>query len=331
MPRPNRFYGFGVVESVRGLQEEASAQHNQRLAYMDLIIAPPRYRVSGTKFQDEEKRWGPNTEVEVSAKDDYGFVQLPEVPQSTWQEEQMLLKYAGQLTGVDSPGLPMVGNAKIPQKQQQQYQQSSNIRMDLMAMQVRKWIEDILFQWHHLNLQYGPDTFTTTSQTQDGQPEKLQLDKSVLAQDYELAVAGMSGPLDRDNRRSDTLTLYSLLMQNPLVQTNMARVWAVTMMVLEEFNRPDVPAIIGTMQDAMQQQQAMQQGQVAQMEMQMKLAAVNHGDTIDGAEMESEKAKLEVQQEQEKLKQEQQKTQGNQPKPQGDGNTLSQAPGGPPS
>jgi hypothetical protein len=67
------------------------------------------------------------------------------------------------------------------------------------------------------------------------------------------------------------------------------------------------------------------------MEMQMKLAAVNHGDTIDGAEMESEKAKLEVQQEQEKLKQQQQKTQGNQPKPQGDGNTLSQAPGGPPS
>ena len=138
----------------------------------------------------------------------------------------------------------------------------------------------------------------------------------------------MSGPLDRDNRRSDTLTLYSLLMQNPLVQGNMSRTWSTTMMVLEEFNRPDVPAIIGTMQEAIQQQQVMAQAQQQQMEMQMKLAAINHGDTIDGAEQESEKAKLEVKQEQEKLKQEQQKTQGTQPK---NPNTLSQAPGGPPS
>ena len=328
MPRPNRFYGFGVPESLRGLQEEASAQHNQRLAYMDLVIAPPRYKVAGTKFEDQDKRWGPNTEVEVAAKGDYGFVELPDVPMSTWQEESMLLRYAGQLDGLDSPSQPMSGSAKVPAKAQQSYQQSNNIRMDLMAMQVRKWLEDILFQWHHLNLQYGPDTFTTTSQTQDGQPEKLQLDKQVLAEDYELAVAGMSGPLDRDNRRSDTLTLYSLLMQNPLVQGNMSRTWSTTMMVLEEFNRPDVPAIIGTMQEAIQQQQVMAQAQQQQMEMQMKLASINHGDTIDGAEQESEKAKLEVKQEQEKLKQEQQKTQGTQPK---NPNTLSQAPGGPPS
>ena len=53
---------------------------------------------------------------------------------------------------------------------------------------------------------------------QQGQPEKLMLEKEVLAQDYDMAVAGMAGPLDRDNRRSDTLTLYSLLMQNPLIQ-----------------------------------------------------------------------------------------------------------------
>lgn len=304
MPRPNRFYGFGIPESLRGLQEEASAQHNQRLAYMDLIISPPRYKVSGTKFEDQEKRWGPNTEVEVAAKGDYGFIDLPEVPQSSWQEESMLLKYAGQLTGVDGPGQPMVGGKTPPAKQQQAYQQSANIRMDLMAMQVRKWVEDILFQWHHLNLQYGPDQMSTTGQTQQGQPEKLVLDKQTLAQDYELAVAGMSGPLDRDNRRSDTLTLYSLLMQNPLVQGNLGRVWSTTMMVLEEFNRPDVPAIIGTMQDALQQGQQMQQAQQAQQDQQMKLAMIEHGSDISDAQQSDEKAKAELQQSREKHEQE---------------------------
>jgi hypothetical protein len=313
MPRPNRFYGFGIPESLRGLQEEASAQHNQRLAYMDLIISPPRYKVAGTKFQDEEKRWGPNTEVEVASKDDYGFVSLPEVPTSSWQEESMLIRYAEQLTGIGSPGQPMTGNAKQSSKQQQAYQQSSNIRLDLMAMQVRKWLEDILWQWHHLNLQYGPDQFTTSTQSQNGEPTKLQLDKQVLAQDYDLAVAGMSGRLDADSRRDDILTLYSLLMQNPLVQGNLSRVWSTTALVLDEYNRPDVQAIIGTMQDAMQQQQAVAQAQQAQMEMQLKLAAVNHGDGIDDAEMESEKAKQEIELDKQKheqaMKQDQEKHQ----------------------
>jgi hypothetical protein len=309
MPRPNRFYGFGVPESLRSLQEEASAQHNQRLAFMDLVIAPPRYRVSGTKFQDEEKRWGPNTEVEVAAQGDYGFIALPDVPQSSWTEEGMLINYANQLSGLASPGQPMLGNQKMPAKQQAAYQQSSNIRMDLMAMQVRKWVEDIFYQWHHLNLQYGPDTFTTTSQTQDGQPEKLHLDKQVLAQDYELGAAGMSGPLDRDSRRDDILTLYSLLMQNPLVQGNLGRVWSTTMMVLEEYNRPDVPAIIGTMQDALQQQQAVQAAQQTALEVQMKLAAINHGSGIDDAEMESEKAKQEMELDKQKHQQEMEQAQ----------------------
>jgi hypothetical protein len=181
--------------------------------------------------------------------------------------------------------------------------------MDLMAMQVRKWVEDIFYQWHHLNLQYGPDTFTTTSQTQDGQPEKLRLDKQVLAQDYELGAAGMSGPLDRDSRRDDILTLYSLLMQNPLVQGNLGRVWSTTMMVLEEYNRPDVPAIIGTMQDALQQQQAVQAAQQTALEVQMKLAAINHGSGIDDAEMESEKAKQEMEMDKQKHQQEMEQAQ----------------------
>jgi hypothetical protein len=301
MPRPNRFYGFGIPESLRSLQEEVNAQHNQRLAYMDLILSPPRYKVAGVKFEDQDKRWGPNTEVEVAAKGDYGFVDLPEVPQSTWQEEGLIMRYAGQLTGLDGPGSPMPGTKGATQKMQQAYQQSANIRLDLMALNVRTWIEDILWQWHHLNLQYGPDQFTTSATDQQGAPQKLTVDKQVLAQDYELAVAGMSGPLDRDNRRSDTLTLYSLLMQNPLVQGNLSRVWSSTMMVLEEFNRPDVPAIIGTMQDAQQQQQAQQQAAAQQQQMQMKMTMMEHGNTT--SELKTEEQAAQRKQQEEELKQ----------------------------
>ena len=289
MPRPNRFYGFGIPESLRGLQEEASAIHNQRLAYMDLILSPPRYRVAGTKFEDQEKRWGPEAEVEVGAQGDYGIIGLPEVPESTWSEESMLIRYAGQLTGIDGPGQPMVGNQKIPAKQQQMYQQSANIRLDLMALQVRQWIEDILWQWHHLNLQYGPDQFTTSAINTQGQPEKLMLDKEVLSQDYDMTVAGMAGPLDRDSRRSDTMTLYSLLLQNPLVSGNLSRVWAATMMVLEDFNRPDVPNLIGTAQNAMDQQKAQQDAAQQQQEDAKQMALIQHANTTPEVDKQEQK------------------------------------------
>jgi hypothetical protein len=315
MPRPNRFYGFGVPERLRSLQEEINAQHNQRLAYMDLILNPPRYIVSGTKFEDQEKRWGPNTLVEVSNKGDYGFVGLPEVPNSSWTEENTINQLAGQLTGINAPLGPQSGTQRVNQKMQQMYQQSANIRQDLMALQARTWIEHILYQWHHLNLQYGPDNFETSTQNQEGQPVKFTLPKEALAQDMDLGVAGMSGPLDRENRRQDILTLYSLLMQNPLVQGDMAKVWSTTMMVLEEFNRPDVPAIIGTMQDALEKQKQQQEAQQQQNQQVMQKTMMEHANTSqelhkktaeDDAKRKQEA--LKQQQMQEQLKQEQMQT-----------------------
>jgi hypothetical protein len=281
MPRPGRFYGFGVPERLRSIQEEMNAQHNQRLNYMDLILQPTIYEVDGVQPEDDKHRWGPHARFKVTKPDDIGIVQVGDVPPSTWQQEVMLMRYAGQLVGLEGPGMPMTGNQKIPAKQQQAYQQSANIRLDLMALNVREWIEEIFWQWHHLNLQFGKETMQTTDNS-NGQPERLNLDKATLAKDYEMAVAGMEGPLDRDNRRMDTLTLYSLLLQNPLVQGNLARVWSATMMVLEEFNRPDVPAIIGTMQDALNQQQQQAQAAQQQQEMQMKLAMIEHMNNNNG-------------------------------------------------
>jgi hypothetical protein len=81
------------------------------------------------------------------------------------------------------------------------------------------------------------------------------------------------------------------------------------MMILEEYNRPDVPAIIGTMQDAMQQQQQQQAAQQQQLEVQMKLAAIEHGSGIDDAEMESEKAKQEMEMDKQKHQQEMEQAQ----------------------
>jgi hypothetical protein len=113
----------------------------------------------------------------------------------------------------------------------------------------------------------------------------------------------MSGPLDRENRRQDILTLYSLLMQNPLVQGDMGKIWSTTMMVLEEFNRPDVPAIIGTMQDALLKQKQQQQAQQQQNQQVMQKTMMEHANTSQ--ELHKKTAEDEAKRKQEQLKQQQ--------------------------
>jgi hypothetical protein len=251
MSRPNRFYGFGVPEILRTVQEEANAVHNQRNDQIDLRTSPPLYYREGMKLDNEQGRWGPGAMMAVNEPTDVGVLPIPDVNPSSWTEESLLMQYANKLTGLDS----MMGGGRRSAKEAQAIQQSAGVRIDLMANRVRDWLKKIFWQIHHLKLQYGPEEMDTTVQVA-GRPERLSLPKAVLAQDYALDIAGAGGPLDRENRRQEMMLLYSMLMQNPLVAGNLIRVWAITQMILEDFNRPDVPNLIGTRDEAEQQMKA---------------------------------------------------------------------------
>lgn len=181
------------------------------------------------------------------------------------------MQYAAKLTGLDT----MMTPGRRSAKEAQAIQQSAGVRIDLMANRVRDWLKKVFWQIHHLKLQYGPDEMDTTVQVA-GRPERLTLPKAVLARDYSLDIAGAGGPLDRENRRQEMMLLYSMLMQNPLVAGNLIRVWAITQMILEDFNRPDVPNLIGTRDEAQQQMQAQQQAAEKQHQEEVQLQLITH-------------------------------------------------------
>ena len=226
--------------------------------------------------ENQSQKWGLSARFTVTAADDVGILSLPDINPSTWPEENLLMQYGNELIGLQS--LPAYANTsgKRSAKEAQAMQAALNVRLDFAASMIRQSLKDIFWQIHHLKLQYGEDELQTDVAAEDGRAEQFTIPKQVLAQDYQLDVYGLGAPLDRAGRRDDAMTLYALMQQNPLIGKDLTRVWALTRILLEEFERPDVTALIGTREQAGQQQQQMQAAQEKEHQEQLQIQLASH-------------------------------------------------------
>lgn len=274
--RPNRFYHFSVPELVRFAQEEGNAQHNGRLDMLDYALSPMRYRTQAVRFADEDKRWGLDSEIVVSKKDDFGFVDPPVVPQQSQIEEQSLFQLADRAVGS-----PQAAAQQVPQGGRQSAR-AAQAQQAILAMQsnsvitdTREWLLDIANYTLGLYIQYGDDQMSAVMPTSAGQ-QTVPVPKEILQLNYTTGITGQGGPFDKEQRKSDSLMLAQYLLPNPLVQGNLGRIWQISRMVLETHDLPEVTAYIGTMQEAMQQQQAQAQAQADAQKQQMLLQVLSH-------------------------------------------------------
>lgn len=274
IPRPKRFYGRSLCELLRTVQEELNNIHNQINDQGDLRLSPPRYIRRGVIVHDQDGRWGPDTEYEVDNKDDVGLIEVPDLPESAYMREEKVAQYGYTMAATDISIPDSAAATRKTKAEVQQRSSGSNVRIDMMANNVREFAKQVFWQIHHLKLQFGPDTFSTTVTVQ-GQPQKLELDKKILALDYEFGVAGEGGPVDKQSRLQETMLLYSMLMQNPLVAQNPMHIYALTRHVLEVIGVSDIQTFIGTPDDVQKMMQGAQQQQQFQQKLQMMLA--QHG------------------------------------------------------
>lgn len=278
IPRPGRFYGKSVCELLRTVQEELNSIHNQRNDQISLRLSPPMYRSRTADVRDQDQRWGPDAEYLVDSPNDVGVIEMPDVPLSSWQEEQLLATYGYTVIGQSAPMMGVPSSSRRTAKEIMQTSASSNVRADLMAARIRSAAREVFWQIHHLKLQFGPDQMEITDRV-NGAPQRLSISKQVLALDYDLGIAGQGGPLDKQGRQQDMMLVYSMLTQNPLVAQDPMHLYAVTRMVLEAIGVPDIQALIGTPEQLQQRlQQQMQQQQAAQqMQQQLELLRAQHG------------------------------------------------------
>lgn len=280
-PRANRFYGFGVPQRGRGLQEEANAIENGKLDWMDQATQPMRWYTKNCRFREEDRRYGPDAEIEVSAETDFGFVKMPDVPQSIWAEADKLQGWFEKVTGAPQ-AQAQVNPAQLGT--QQRSARAAQISAAMMGMQsstvirrIRAWMLRKFKYMHSLYQQYAPDQIETIDASAGN--HKLVIPKEILGLNYTPGIAGMGGPLDKEQRRNDMMLLTQFLMQTPLVQGNIPRIWQLCRLVAETFDVPEITAIIGTMEEAQQQAQMIAQAQQQQQKQQLLLAILNHGKT----------------------------------------------------
>lgn len=257
IPRLNRFYGFSVCERLRPIQEEINAIHNQRLDALTLGITPPIRMDPDIKDDNAKMSWGP-ANTYYAKEGQIGVVNYTPVTSESYQEEAALNALADKLIGQSGAMTGGMNSGRRSAKEVTASMQSAGVRQDLMAARIRQWLKNIFWQIHHLKLQYGPDNMVSDVGS-SGKPERLQLPKAKLAQDYDLSISGMGGPVDKQGRQQSMLFLYSLLMKNPIVAQNPLKSYRVTRMLLEEYDRVDIPTLLGTEEEIIQQMKAQQE------------------------------------------------------------------------
>lgn len=280
MPRPNRLYGFSVPDRVGPVQEEATAQRNARLDWLDIASNPTVYTTTGCDEQKEGYRLGPGARFRVQKPDDIGYIQLGDPPASLFQEETSLVALAAKSIGApQTAGMPSAGQSggRVSARAAQQAAALQGMQTNRMITRVRRWMQKAFQYTHMLYIKYGMDQMSMLSASAQGS-ETIQVPREILAQDYVVGVSGQGGPLDKESRRQDAMALYQLLMTNPLVQGSIDHVYNVTRNVIETFDYPDVTGFIGTLEQAqqMQQQQAIQQEKAQKDEMAAHI--IDHAD-----------------------------------------------------
>jgi hypothetical protein len=282
-PRPNRFYGFSIPERLKDLQEELNAQHNGRLDTMDWLLNPTVIKDPTVRLREEDMGMGPGIMIDAKAGQ-IGFLAPPEIPQSSWTEEQSIMMYAQAIMGAPAamgPQQQQTSGGNRSARSAQQNAAVSGLPTNIILKRVRSWMQECLEYIHGLYIQYGKDQMEAVDHSPGG-VQKVELPKEVLSLDYTLSIAGQGGPLDKENRRNDLLMFASFLQSNPLVQGNLPRIWALTALIAETYDLPEVTKFIGTMEEAQQQGQQQAQQQEMQQKMQFALAAMNHS-KVEGA------------------------------------------------
>lgn len=249
-PRPGRFYGYSLVERLADLVAEINAIHNQRRDAGDLALSPPLIEKQGVEIQNKGMRWGPNARWVSEDPDAIKPLQLPPVPQSAFEEEQLLNTYVSKLTGQSVPTLGAQSSGRRSATEMRQQQAAASTRHLNVAMNFRYFCRNVFDFIHRLKLQYLPDNPTFNEGTQ-----KYTVPRQVLAMDYRIEVSGASDPVDAASRRQEVMAAIGILSKFPDVMQHATRRHRLLKRFVESLDWADVDALIGTDQEAAEQEQ----------------------------------------------------------------------------
>ena len=277
LERPNRFYGISIPSRVEPYYVECRAQQLMRLTVLDKILTQPYVRASGVKLPAEDQKTAELNIITIPkdmGPNPISLFPVPEYPSASLQEQQYLTQQAERVVGAPQtsgspPGSGSSGGMSRGSARQAQLQAAMQSQQTNMVLsRTRTWMLDIFQFIHLLYKQYGPDQMSVVNRSQEG-VNSVTLPKEILNLDYTLGIAGQGGPLDKERTQELWQTLYQLVIQNPIVQSNPQLLYNAFTSLLETYDIPEITRIAGTMEDVKKYQE--QQAAAAQAQQQAEL------------------------------------------------------------
>lgn len=271
IPRPRRLYGWSIIGRLAPIASETFNLWNGRNDMIDIITRPSMYRRVGAKIVEPQgAAFGPGVWWEVSQPDDIGIIgggRLNIDFSPSIQQEQMLLQWAGMLTGANPnmQGSVNPGGRKTA-REVNSANMGASIRVGFMANRFRRAIEKAFWMWRQLQIQYGPDEMVVSGNML-GVPQQMTVTREMLAQDYALSVAGADGQLDQEQRANMALQTFLLLKDDPDIAQDPVKRYRLKAYLLEAQNNPNILSLIGTEDEAVQNAQKQQQFHQAVMQL----------------------------------------------------------------
>jgi hypothetical protein len=253
-PRPMEATGYSFPLRLGVLAAEISKMYNDRNNAVDIKTSPPRIVRAGAKMDTNHNQYGPDVEWE-GEPDAVTFLQTPEIPVASFQQETLTKQYVTELTGQNQPSMGAQSSGRRTATENRIQSAANGTRNDLIVMRFRVACRALINFTHRRKLQYMPDG--DIQKSDGGGP--FTISKEILSQDYRIDVSGASDPLDAATRLSQDMGIFEMLSKDPMIMSDPVKHYYLLRKILEDAGTQNIEQIIGTADEAMQMKQAQQQ------------------------------------------------------------------------
>ena len=258
---PNQFYGIGVGQMIQHLQEEINAIHNQRMDNVNLIINKVfKYRPNEYFEDPDDIIFAPGSKIPVNEMDDIMPLVTGDVPVSSYNEEQIVRDYIERLTGVTDFSLGRIPSTarRTPATLGVAVIAEGNKKLQERLILLQESLEEVLDMVQWLYYQFIPQEKVFKA---PGASVLMTITPEDLRHQYRFDITGADVTTSKEIRFQQSLQMYALLSNNPIVASNPKALAYLTKQLLLSSNLPNIEEVLNDKDfQQMLEQQAAQGG-----------------------------------------------------------------------
>lgn len=223
-PIPNRFYGRSLPEKIRFIQKQLNTVYNQRNDSATKRIMQPGFYRSGSSFNPQKYTLEPNGMYPVDNINDVYFPNFQDSPMSSYREEEMLWRYAEQVTGASESIQGILAKSDKTATEIAQVSEKGSIRFDLIYSRYMFSFIELIEQIIQLYQENMPEEKEYRVVGSDGRFKWIPITKQEMSGKLDLVLSCSSVLNDRAKMTKASM-IYDKAITNPLIASDPAALY----------------------------------------------------------------------------------------------------------